>query len=460
MLMDCKISIIITAHNYGKYLPKSLESALNQNYDNFEVILVNDGSTDNTKKVIERYLHETKLKVIELDGVGLSSACNRGILESKGEYIVRLDADDWFDENLLLVESNFLDQHADIDLVFCDYYTVNPHGEIIDNIQRAKVNDEIELLDRPALAAGAMYRKTCYEKIGGYNEDIRYQEDYDFWIKFIEHFQVKNISLPLMFYRQHGHSMSRNWDTRMSARRLIKKQFVSENRNRYKDKVLAVIPARNDLIAQTKIPLLQFSDSNLLNRCIKKTINADLVDKLIVLTNDSEIRDKAYESGADYVHMTNQLSYRDSKSNSIEVILFDLLKFLYKEKKYKPEIIAVIHPNSPFLKSDHITEAIDSILLYETDSVIAVLEDLSYHWKIGKHGLESVGYTKRVVRQEKDLIYKESGGLYVLKTDQFLQTHDLLGKKIGHIELSPIDSSRIYNEFDYWISKQIEKNTN
>ncbi len=70
-----------------------------------------------------------------------------------------------------------------------------------------------------------------------------------------------------------------------------------------------------------------------------------------------------------------------------------------------------------------------------------------------------MGYTKRVVRKDKDLIYKESGGLYILKTDQFLQTHDLLGKKIGHIELSPIDSSRIYNEFDYWISKQIKKNT-
>ncbi|HDI13154.1 MAG TPA: glycosyltransferase family 2 protein, partial [Hadesarchaea archaeon] len=78
-----KVSIIITAHNYGKYLEQCLESALNQNYDDYEVIVVNDGSTDNTAEILRKY--EDRVKVINLPGLGLAAACNRGIAAASGE---------------------------------------------------------------------------------------------------------------------------------------------------------------------------------------------------------------------------------------------------------------------------------------------------------------------------------------------------------------------------------------
>jgi len=204
-----KVSIIITAHNYGKYLCQAIDSVLAQCYKNFEIVVVDDGSTDNTPVILENYKkkHGDIIKVVTLTGLGLAKACNVGIKVSEGEYVVRLDADDYFDENLLLIESNILDNDPEIHMVYPDYYRITKQGEIIDHCRLLKANVEVKLLDRSPLAAGAMYRRYCYDAIGGYNEGLRYQEDYDFWIKFIDKFNVYNVNLPLIYYRQHGNNI-------------------------------------------------------------------------------------------------------------------------------------------------------------------------------------------------------------------------------------------------------------
>jgi len=452
--MSCKVSIVITAHNYAKFLPQSLDSALNQNYQDYEVIVVNDGSTDHTDEILATYADHPRLKVVTLDGVGLAAACNRGIEATSGEYVVRLDADDWFDENILLVLATYLDNHPNVGLVFCDYYTVDVHGELIDRIRRAKVNDEVELLDRPALAAGAMYRRKCYEAIGGYNEEIRYQEDYDFWIKFIEKFQVRNVSLPLMFYRQHGNSMSRNWEARMRTRRDVKKKFVEENRERFRQKVLAVIPARADKMDGEKVPLLPFGEHHLLARSIQNLLGIHhLIERVIVSTEDPEIAEQALHFGAEVPFLRSRAYINPAVP--FETVLSDLLQRLHADEGYSPDLVVIVHPHSPFLRGEHVVEAIDTMLLYETDSVVGVVEDLTYHWTPGRNGLAPVGYQKRVARQEKDLIYKEAGGLYVVKAVNILAGQELLGTRVGHIELAAYEALRIQSPFTYWAAKHM-----
>jgi len=92
------------------------------------------------------------------------------------------------------------------------------------------------------------------------------------------------------------------------------------------------------------------------------------------------------------------------------------------------------------------------MLLFDTDSVIGLVEDLTYHWKPGRHGLTPVGYQKRVVRQDKDLIFKEAGGLYVFNAGRFLASQDLLGRRVGHIELAPYEALRVQSPYDYWVA--------
>ena len=448
------VSIIVTAHNYAKFLPRALDSALAQTHDAVEVVVVNDGSTDHTAEVLNHYAARPNLKVVNLDGVGLAAASNRGIEASGGDYIVRLDADDWFDENLALVLATCLDQDPTVDLVYGDYYTVDSHGEIIDGVRRNPINDEVKLLDRPCLAAGAMYRRRCWEAIGGYNESLRYQEDYDFWINFIERFTVRNVSLPLMYYRQHGRSMSRNWDARMNARRSVKERFVRENRESFDKEVLAVVPARSDKLDDRKVPLLPFGGGTLIAHAIDTLHGVDLVNRTIVSTDDPEIAECAAAAGAEVPFLRS----RETSSPSVpfETVLEDLLRRLADRENYVPDIVVIYHANSPFITGAHVAEAIDTMLLYETDSVIAVVEDLTYHWRPGNEGLTPVGYQKRVLRQEKDLIFKEAGGLYVLQAQRFTNTLDLLGRRIGHIEMAPRECVRIRSPFDYWMARQME----
>jgi CMP-N-acetylneuraminic acid synthetase len=450
-----KVSIVITAHNYAKFLPQALDSALGQTYPDLEVVVVNDGSTDDTEQVLSHYKDRDNLKIVTLGGVGLAAASNNGIRAASGEYIVRLDADDWFDESLALVLANYLDRNATIGMVFCDYYTVDVHGEIIDGVKRRPINDEVKLLDRPCLAAGAMYRRQCWEKIGGYNESLRYQEDYDFWIKFIERFTVRNVSLPLMYYRQHGNSMSRNWNARMEARRQVKERFVREHRDHFDQNVLAVIPARGDRLNDCKVPLLPFGQTTLLERAIQTLRNIDRIDRVVVSTEDPEIAEVAERAGAEVPFLRRrELS---SPSVPFEYVLDDLLQWLSEHENYRPDIFAIHHAHCPFVTSAHVVEAIDTLLLYATDSVIGVVEDLTYHWQSGPEGLAPVGYQKRVVRQEKNLIFKEAGSIYVVRADRFAATRDLLGRRIGHIELAPHESVRIQGPFDYWLAVRMHQ---
>jgi glycosyltransferase involved in cell wall biosynthesis len=243
-----KVSVIVTAYNYAEYIEEALDSVLDQTYDDFELVIVDDGSTDETPEILTEYSYEypDTVRCITLDGRGLAGACNRGIEAARGEYIIRLDADDYFDENILTIEAQYLDSNPEIDLVYPDYYTVDETGEIIDHVRLPKVGEEIKLLDRSPLAAGAMYRKEAWEAIDGYNESLRYQEDYDFWVKFITEFDVHNVNLPLMYYRQHGSSMSTNFSERMNARRSVKQEFVSERVDTADLDVLGVIPARRE----------------------------------------------------------------------------------------------------------------------------------------------------------------------------------------------------------------------
>ena len=447
-----KVSIIVTAHNYGRFLPQALNSALAQTYDDFEVVVVNDGSTDNTEEVLDDYRDDPRVVTLQLAGVGLAAAANRGVKECSGAYIVRLDADDWFDENLVTVLTGYLDRMPNIGMVFCDYYLVDASGEIIGNQRRAKVNDDIELLDRPCLAAGAMYRRECFEAIQGYDQSLRHQEDYDLWIKFIDQFEVHNVSLPLMYYRQHDDSMSRNWDARMAARRQVKHRFVINHRAELARHVVAVIPARGDGINGESLPLLKLGNETLLERCIRATKAADDMEKVIVSTEDPEIADHAVAAGADVPFLRSQHLSRPEAM--VENVVADLLERMELDGG-RADIAVICHPHSPFIKPEHIAEAIDTLVLYKTDSVLAVVEDLSYHWMIGRHGLTPVGYRERVVRQDKDLIFKEAGSVYAVATAQFLRSGSFFGERVGHIELSSHDAFRIRTPWDYEVAQQL-----
>ena len=103
-----KVSVIVPVYNVEKYLKQCLDSIVNQTYKNLEIIIVNDGTKDNSMKIVEEYLQDKRIKVINKENGGLSSARNRGIEEATGEYISFVDSDDYIDLNLWLCHNKWL----------------------------------------------------------------------------------------------------------------------------------------------------------------------------------------------------------------------------------------------------------------------------------------------------------------------------------------------------------------
>ena len=185
-----KVSVIIPSYNSANYLPQAIESVISQTMQDFEIILVNDGSTDHTAEVVKRYLGY--LRYVEQENYGPASARNKGILLAKGEYLAFLDADDLYLPDKLEIQSRYLDLYPDIDLVYSDGIRFKQRRDGREILMRMSVTGEVftdilqpedfvnRLIPRNGLQINlAMVRQNCVVSIGGFDENLSAFEDWD-----------------------------------------------------------------------------------------------------------------------------------------------------------------------------------------------------------------------------------------------------------------------------------------
>ena len=192
------VTVYITNHNYGKYINKAIKSVLGQTLKSFELIIIDDGSKDDSRKIIDKYKNNKKVLTVFQKNKGLIVSNNLALRLAKGKYILRLDADDWLDPHALEIMSSILEKNPKIGLVFPDYYLVNIHGEILESVRRHNFK-KVKLLDQPAHGACTMVRKENLIDIGGYDEEFNCQDGYYLWLQFIKKYKVRNVNLPLFF---------------------------------------------------------------------------------------------------------------------------------------------------------------------------------------------------------------------------------------------------------------------
>lgn len=201
-----KVSVIIPCFNLGEFLCEAIDSVFAQTFQDFEIIVVNDGSTDSeTNKIIES-LSAAKIKVISTTNQGLSAARNNGISEAAGEYILPLDADDKIAFDYLEKAVKILDQHENIGIVYCK---AEFFGE--ENFEWDLPDFELSrmLIDN-LIFCSAFFRRKDWKAVGGYRLSMIYGwEDYDFWLSLIEiEREVYRIPEILFFYRSRADSMA------------------------------------------------------------------------------------------------------------------------------------------------------------------------------------------------------------------------------------------------------------
>jgi len=196
-----KITVYITNYNYSVFIQKAVESVLNQSFQDFELFIIDDGSTDNSKELIEQYRHHSKVHILYQQNKGLNKTNNVALNLAKGTYIVRLDADDFFEPNALEIMSKTLDADPTLGLVFPDYYYVDRDGQRIGEERRHDFDKDVSVFDQPAHGACTMVRVDYLKNLGGYDEQFTCQDGYDLWIKMVTNHKVTNINQPLFSYR-------------------------------------------------------------------------------------------------------------------------------------------------------------------------------------------------------------------------------------------------------------------
>jgi len=205
-----KVSIIIPCYNQGAYLEESVGSALAQTFQDFEIVIVDDGSTDpETVRILADY-ERPRTRVIHTDNKGLSAARNNGVRESKGEYVLPLDADDKIGPDYLVDAVRILDGHPEIGIVYCEaaYFGVKGGRWALPEYSLDKI------LSHNVIFCSALFRKADWEAVGGYNVNMVYGwEDWDFWLSLI-HRGLKVYRIPRVhfFYRLKELSMIQAMD--------------------------------------------------------------------------------------------------------------------------------------------------------------------------------------------------------------------------------------------------------
>jgi len=211
-----KVSVVIPTYNYGRYISKAIDSVLSQTFKDFEIIVIDDGSTDGTKDLPAQY--GNKIKYIYQENHGLSNARNRGIKASSGEYLVFLDADDYISPQKLETETKLLDAHPEVGWSYSNHYYVDENGIILYGFsyQFHKSNSRPPegmifkdlLLNNFIPVNAVMLRKKCLDA-GFFDESLGNQgyEDCAFWLRVSAKYEVKYIDQPLAFIRLHKGSM-------------------------------------------------------------------------------------------------------------------------------------------------------------------------------------------------------------------------------------------------------------
>lgn len=224
------VSVVIPCYNQAHFLAEAVESVVMQTYRNWECLIVNDGSTDNTSSVAKQLIARfpsKKIKLIDKSNGGLSDARNCGIMAANGTYILPLDADDMVKPQMIEVAANVLKNTSHISIAYTDAIDFGASN----GISRTVDYDFERLKHEGLFAYCALYPKNVWQEVGGYNSNMVWgYEDWDFWVGCGERgYFGQRIQEPLFMYRIKSESMittARQHDNELKARLILNHQRI------------------------------------------------------------------------------------------------------------------------------------------------------------------------------------------------------------------------------------------
>lgn len=210
--MRPKFSIIIPLYNKAPYVRKALESVVSQTYIDWECIIVDDGSTDNSAAICEDFVHSLtpslvhSIRLIHQPNAGVSAARNNGVAASQGEYVCFLDADDWWEPTFLEEMDKLISAYPDAGLYGCDYFYVKKQKRKIFPKEAEGYIDYCKVYRRsgvmPIHPNGAIIPRMIYVEMGGFNQNVKLGEDFILFVQIVLKYKVAFVNKQLVYFNQ------------------------------------------------------------------------------------------------------------------------------------------------------------------------------------------------------------------------------------------------------------------
>jgi glycosyltransferase involved in cell wall biosynthesis len=288
------ISVILPVKDGERHICAAIESVLHQTYKNFELLIINDGSTDNTLSLIGSF-NDERIKIFNTQSEGLVSALNLGLKQSKGEYIARMDADDICIPERFLIQVNILNKNEDIGVVCSDVEFIDENNKklgdgksVIKNQKQLIKGLTLKSYSKPIIHPSVMMRRSLLQTINGYRDYIA-AEDRDLWLRLSLHTKFFRISKPLLKYRITATGVSRSKNIQQGINSMLSilnyEFFILTSMDLYKDNPEILFHFRkyfNLHIAKSDNNAKSF---HLLKQCIKSKKTTDMLKSFSILLN-------------------------------------------------------------------------------------------------------------------------------------------------------------------------------
>jgi glycosyltransferase involved in cell wall biosynthesis len=207
------VSVVIPTHNYGRYVGEAVASVLGQTYSPVEIVIIDDGSTDDTAQRLSVY--GDRIRYIPKLCGGPSASRNFGVLSAGGDYVALLDADDVWASQKLQLQMDLLRRFGDVGLVGTERYSFDENGTPLEEKDRSDHTSDftectlLDLLEAPVFCPSSnLFRRSCLQAVGLFDTNLQIAEDLDLWLRVAAHSRILKLTAPLTGYRVHGGSQS------------------------------------------------------------------------------------------------------------------------------------------------------------------------------------------------------------------------------------------------------------
>ena len=439
--MSDLITIYIPSKNQGKYLKDAIESVFDQTDENWQLILIDDSSNDNSHEIMKAYSFDSRVRILQTNGVGLPAVANLAIANCKTDYLMRLDGDDLLNPYALTLLLDELKRRPSVDLITSDYYLVNADNVILQHCMRADLKSWDNYTLNPPNGAVTLWRTEYLRAIGGYREDLGAQDGMDVWTRSRKDIQLLHVNMPLFRYRRHENNLTLSRGLISTSRRQIIRDEVAEAIS--SRKIIAVVPCRQNFDFAKDLWSIQLHGLKLLDHSIRTLLRVREINQIIIAGDSSDIKKHLISSYPN----ENRISFWERSTLGTRDVapISNLLLDIFQ--RYDPDLdsIGILkYPHAPYVSASTIGELIHSLVYQNADSSCLVREIEGTVLKRNRYGLEMVREPGQM-RHNLESIFEYSRTAMSFEACN-LKLNDVWGKSISYVSADAAENLVIQSE--------------